>query len=188
MLYNKLGFSRANEERRVNSIQLLGIRVNYIRASSFCQKFKLIEVLVAGNTADDLGLEVDADFASSGEESDEEPDQNAALLKFAKNDEFKKVIDALKSGANVNYRDDLGQTAGHVAAAYGALDVIRVLNEHGADWTITTTDEHQFTAVAAAKFIGELDSVKLIEALVAGDTSLEDFQATACDSLDATFQ
>lgn len=61
---------------------------------------------------------------------------NASLLKACKNDEVSKVEEAIAKGADINFITEKGdQSMAHVAAAFGALDVIRYLHKNGADFT-----------------------------------------------------
>ena len=61
---------------------------------------------------------------------------NASMLKAIKNDEVAKVEDANAKGADINFITEKGdQSMAHVAAAFGALDVIRYLHKNGADFT-----------------------------------------------------
>ena len=60
---------------------------------------------------------------------------NASMLKAIKNDEVAKVEDAIAKGADINFITEKGdQSMAHVAAAFGALDVIRYLHKNGADF------------------------------------------------------
>ena len=60
---------------------------------------------------------------------------NDALIKAAKNDELKKLEDALSKGAEVDHLNEHGHTTAHVAAAFGALRTLQWLNAKGADLT-----------------------------------------------------
>ena len=91
---------------------------------------------------------------------------NANLLKAAKNDETAKAEKAIADGAELNFANEHGQTAAHMAAAYGALDIIRFLHKAGADFTLQ--NKKKMTALDAAKHIGEEDAQALIEALLDG--------------------
>jgi len=89
-----------------------------------------------------------------------------SMLKAAKDDELKKVEDAVSKGANINFQNDMGHTAAHVAAAFGALSVLRYLHKQGAD--LEMINEKKMTPLMAARHIGEENAAKLIEALLAG--------------------
>ena len=89
-----------------------------------------------------------------------------SLLKAVKDDEMKKVEDAVAKGADINWQNDKGHTAAHVAAAFGALNALRYLHKNGADFEVINAKK--MTPLMAAKHIGEDDAVLLIEALLAG--------------------
>ena len=97
--------------------------------------------------------------------------QNTALLKAAKNDEVVKAEKAIAEGAEINFQNEHGQSASHMAAAYGALDVLRLLYKSGADFTLINAKK--MTPLDAAKHIGEEDAQALIEALLAGKSGDE---------------
>ena len=59
-----------------------------------------------------------------------------SMLKACKDDELKKVEEAVGKGADINYQNENGHTAAHMAAAYGALSVLRYLHKQGADLEI----------------------------------------------------
>ena len=81
-----------------------------------------------------------------------------------------------------------GNSAAHVAAAFGALDVIRLLHAKGADFSLKNEVSHhpcytsctrsltprrprwqkKWTPRDAAEHIGEPDAVRLIDALLEG--------------------
>jgi len=88
------------------------------------------------------------------------------MLKACKNDEVAKVEEALDKGADLMWANERGQTAAHMAAAFGALDVLRFLHKRGADFV--TIDEKKMTPKDVAIKIGEDDSAALIDALLAG--------------------
>jgi hypothetical protein len=90
------------------------------------------------------------------------------LLKACKDDNLPKAEKALRDGADINFANERGQTAAHIAAAYGALKIIRLCHASGADFSLETSDKNKFTPIAAARHIGEEDSALLIEALLAG--------------------
>jgi len=94
---------------------------------------------------------------------------NASLVKACKNDECAKVEEYVSKGASVNFVNEKGeQSVAHIAAAFGALDVLRFLYKNGADFTAINAKKQ--TPLDAAKFIGEENAVKLIEALLAGES------------------
>ena len=62
---------------------------------------------------------------------------NASLIKACKNDERSKVEEYVSKGASVNFINEKGENSvAHVAAAFGALDVIRFLFKNGADFAL----------------------------------------------------
>jgi len=89
-----------------------------------------------------------------------------ALFKAAKDDEVKKCEDAIGKGADIFWQNAKGHTAVHVAAAFGALNVLRLLHKLGADFEVI--NEAKMTPIMAARHIGEDNAAKLIEALLAG--------------------
>ena len=84
-----------------------------------------------------------------------------SLAKACKNDDLKKVEDALSKGADVNHMNGHGHTAAHMAAAFGALKTIRCLHAGGADLTKLNTRNR--TPLQTAHDIGEPKAAKLIE-------------------------
>jgi ankyrin repeat protein len=56
-----------------------------------------------------------------------------SLLKACKDDELKKIEEAVGKGADINWQNDKGHTAAHVCAAFGALSVLRYLHRQGAN-------------------------------------------------------
>ena len=91
---------------------------------------------------------------------------NANLLKAAREDEAKRVDDAIAKGALVTHANDKGHTAAHMAAAFGALTVLRLLHARGADFGLK--NEGGMTPLEAAVHIGEHEAARHIEALLAG--------------------
>ena len=89
-----------------------------------------------------------------------------SLRAACKDDELKKVEDAVSKGAELNYQNEKGHSAAHVAAAFGALACIRYLHKNGADFTLI--NNMKMTPLKAAQHIGEENAAKLIEALLAG--------------------
>ena len=57
---------------------------------------------------------------------------NVSMGKATKNDEVAKVEEALNKGAYMNFVNEKGHSLVHVAAAYGALNVLRLLFRSGA--------------------------------------------------------
>ena len=91
---------------------------------------------------------------------------HSSMLKAAREDETKKVDEALSKGGDIGFANDHGQTAAHMAAAFGALGVLRLLHSRGADFT--RTNNSGMTPLAAALHIGETVAASHIEALLAG--------------------
>ena len=91
---------------------------------------------------------------------------HVSMLKAVKNDEKLKVEECIDQGADVNFANERGQTAGHVAAAFGALETLRYLYSKGADFTLQ--DEKKMVPKDVAIKIGETDAAALIDALLAG--------------------
>ena len=90
------------------------------------------------------------------------------MIKHCKDDEVKKVEEAVSKGADVNWQNERGHTAAHVAAAFGALNVLRYLHSQGAD--LEMINEKKMTPLMAAKHIGEEDAALLIEAFLRGES------------------
>ena len=100
------------------------------------------------------------------------PDEmSMKLLKACKDDEVKKAEEAVAKGAELNWKNEKGHTAAHVAAAFGALNCLVYLHKQGADLTLKN-DKRQ-TPLAAAQHIGEDEAAALIEALLAGKSEAE---------------
>jgi len=93
---------------------------------------------------------------------------SASLLKAAKNDEKNKCEEAITKGADKDFANENGQTAAHIAAAFGALSVIRYMHSLGADFTLKTNPPKKLTPLAVAQAIGEDDAAELISALLEG--------------------
>ena len=66
----------------------------------------------------------------------------------------------------MDQQNERGNTPAHVAAAFGALNVLCFLNDHGARFDILNAKEH--TPLDAACHIGEAEAAALLEALLAG--------------------
>ena len=90
------------------------------------------------------------------------------MLKAAKEGDRAKVEKALTSGVDINHTNERGQTAAHMAAAFGHRKLLRILYAKGADFSLQTNDHNKFTPLTAALFIGEQAAATLIEALIAG--------------------
>jgi hypothetical protein len=71
-----------------------------------------------------------------------------------------KVKELLSKGANVNARDENGQTPLHWAAIHGRVDVARLLLEHGAD--VNARDENGQTPLRWAAIHGHVDVARLL--------------------------
>lgn len=115
------------------------------------------------------------------------------LFKAAKNDERSKAEDALTKGAQVDFVNDVrgswvglyssllpqltvcptsvcsqkGHNAAHVAAAFGALEVLRLLYSKDIE-LFGQQNAQKKTPLEVAQHIGETDAEALIEALLAG--------------------
>jgi len=89
------------------------------------------------------------------------------LFKAAKNDERSKAEDALTKGAQVDFVNDKGHNAAHVAAAFGALEVLRLLYSKDIE-LFGQQNAQKKTPLEVAQHIGETDAEALIEALLAG--------------------
>ena len=90
------------------------------------------------------------------------------LLKASKNGEAAKVEAALALGVDTNHTNERGQTAAHLAAAFGQRKILKLLHTRGADFSCETDDQHKFTPLTAARFVGEVETAKFIEALLDG--------------------
>ena len=90
------------------------------------------------------------------------------LLKATKNGEAAKVEAALTLGVDINHTNERGQTAAHLAAAFGQRKILKLLHTRGADFSCETNDQHKFTPLTAARFVGEEETAKFIEALLDG--------------------
>lgn len=99
------------------------------------------------------------------------PSASEKLCKAAKDDEVKRCAEALDKGADINWVNDKGHAAVHVAAAFGALNVLVWLHRNGADFTLQ--NDKKLTPVEVARKIGEDEAVELIEALNAGKSAAE---------------
>jgi len=96
---------------------------------------------------------------------------NEKLFKAAKDDEVKRCEEALAKGADLNRLNDKGHAAVHVAAAFGALNVLVWLHAHSADFTME--NEKSLTPLGVAEHIGEEDAAQLIKDLLAGRPASE---------------
>ena len=89
-------------------------------------------------------------------------------LKAAKQGDLGKIETALASGVDIDHQNEKGQTAAHYAAAFGHRKLLQCLHAKGANFGLQTFDDHKFTPLSAAQFVGESDTAKLIEELLAG--------------------
>ncbi|MBI4844107.1 MAG: ankyrin repeat domain-containing protein [Nitrospirae bacterium] len=85
---------------------------------------------------------------------------NEYLLKFAEEGATAQVRDIIEKGANVNTRDDDGETALIYAAQKEHADIVRLLIEAGADVNATTGGG--FSALIYSARNGDTESVKLL--------------------------
>lgn len=119
-----------------------------------------------------MGGKSKAQAATKDKAAEKEAKARAKLLtdflKFAKAGDRAKVESAIAAGVDVNHANEKGQTAAHYAAAFGHLRLLRLLHDKGADFSLQTSDHNRLTPLAAARFIGEEQAAKLIEALIAG--------------------
>ena len=93
---------------------------------------------------------------------------NANLIKAAKGDKLKLAKESLDKGASLDVVNEKGHAVAHVAAAYGALNVIKLLFDSGADFTKQNAFER--TPLQTAQHIGETKAARLIEALQNGES------------------
>ena len=92
-----------------------------------------------------------------------------AFFKAAKEGDRSKVEAPILAGTvDVNYMNEKGQTAAHMAAAFGHKKLLQFLHKHGARFDLETNDHHKFTPLRAAEFVGEKETAKFIEELLAG--------------------
>jgi len=96
---------------------------------------------------------------------------NERLFKAAKDDEIKHCEEALAKGADINRLNDKGHAAVHIAAAFGALNVLVWLHAHGADFTLENAKN--LTPLGVAEHIGEAEAAQLIKDLLAGRPASE---------------
>jgi len=85
----------------------------------------------------------------------------ASIHNAARNGNLNRVRALLNSGANINTRDNVGQTALIHAATPGHLEVVRLLLNRGANIN-TRDDEEGGTALIYAASSGQLPLVKLL--------------------------
>jgi hypothetical protein len=79
------------------------------------------------------------------------PYNKTPLIRAAEKGYYEYVLGLLENGADVNAKDNLGQTSLHYAAENGHLDIIRLLVMAGADHTIKNTGE--LTALQVALYV-----------------------------------
>lgn len=90
----------------------------------------------------------------------------AEFVKNAKAGERSKVEAAVAAGIDINHANEKGQTAAHMAAAFGHRKLLQFLHRNGADFTLV--DLRNLTPVAVARFVGETEAAQLMEALLEG--------------------
>lgn len=73
---------------------------------------------------------------------------------------IEQAKEALEKGANVNGRDEHGQTALHLAAFAGTIDRMELFLQYGAD--VNARDEHGRTPLHEAAGRGRVEAVKLL--------------------------
>src|SRR5579884_558536 len=103
---------------------------------------------------------------------------NAELLEAAKDGQAEKVLDLIKTGADVNAKDASGDTALILAAYNGRIETVKALIKSKAD--VNAKGSHGYTALMVAAYNGDTEMVKaLIEARAdvnaenkSGDTAL----------------
>lgn len=62
-------------------------------------------------------------------------EMNAEVLECARYGEPEDLLALLQAGANVNHRDSSGSTALHKAAANGEVECLKILQQHGAEYS-----------------------------------------------------
>lgn len=93
----------------------------------------------------------------------------ADFIKAAKQGDRSKVEGPIIAGTiDINYANEKGQTAAHMAAAFGHKKILQFLHGRGARFDLETNDQHKFTPLTAARFVGETEAAEYIEALLDG--------------------
>jgi len=82
-------------------------------------------------------------------------------MEAASKGDTQKVQALLGKGADVNAKDDMGETALIIAAYYGHTDTVKVLLEEGAD--VNAKNNKGITALRAAKLAGHNEIVLMLE-------------------------
>ena len=94
-----------------------------------------------------------------------------ALLKAAKDDKPRKIEESLAKGADIDHANAKGQTAAHIAAAFGCLKALRLLADRGADFGALTRQGigpcSLMTPLQVARHLEENAAANLIEGLLA---------------------
>ncbi len=85
---------------------------------------------------------------------------NKLLLQSAEKGHLEHVNTLLKKGADVNARDENGQTALMAAAGRGHLEMVKLLIDKGAD--VNANDENGRTALMDAAMFGQLQIVEFL--------------------------
>ena len=87
-----------------------------------------------------------------------EPSINQELLWAAETGSLEQVKTLLSKGANINAKNEKGQTALMVAAWRKRLEIVRCLIDNGAD--VNATNQYGGTALMDAAMTGHLEVVK----------------------------
>ncbi len=97
----------------------------------------------------------------------DERKQGKQLMRAAQDGNIEKIGAMIKLGADVNFKDDFGDSALTLAADRGDLDVIKYLAENGADLLITDEDGKTAFQIATDRnhqeireFLREKDAAK----------------------------
>jgi ankyrin repeat protein len=69
---------------------------------------------------------------------------NDKLLEYSKNCNLNGVKECIKNGADVNYKDNYGNTPLILASYNNLLQIVRYLIENGTDWNIKDNKHKDF--------------------------------------------
>jgi len=95
-----------------------------------------------------------------GGEPQSQKEKDKFLLDAVKNNDYDKVEYALRNGADVNVRDEDGQTSLILASAAGHTDVVQLLLVNGAN--VNEKDNDGWTAIQEASSEGHTEIVKML--------------------------